>query len=156
MSDNFNQRNAPADKSDDDALVEQLYNDLISSICIDVAAGMHRMAKTGELPLSDVMIPRGDETTKEDADENNGSLKRRRIGSDEQTKINEDTKRQDTEMRLRTRGASSGIDAWGRIPPKDVLTCCSNCTKILSATRFAAHLDKCLGVGNSRGSISRH
>lgn len=45
---------------------------------------------------------------------------------------------------------SSETDCWGRIPEKDVITTCSNCSKQISAIRFAAHLEKCLQLKTSR------
>lgn len=49
---------------------------------------------------------------------------------------------------------ASGLDCWGRIPERDMLTICSNCKKQLFATRFAAHAEKCLLIRdrtNERG-----
>ena len=35
-----------------------LYDELVTSLCIEVAYGVHRMAKTGAIKLSEIMIPR--------------------------------------------------------------------------------------------------
>lgn len=157
MSDTPNQLNTQHKKlkneNDHNAIAEKIYDDLIKSICIDVAAGVHKMAKSGNISLTNAV-----ETS---IDNKHGSSnKRRRIRgiSDYRAPPNEgkghEDGKKDNEMRLRTRGATSGVDAWGRIPPKDVLTTCKVCSKNMSATRFAAHLDKCLGIGNSRGGHS--
>ena len=37
-----------------------LYDELVTSLCIEVAYGVHRMAKTGAIKLSEIMIPRAD------------------------------------------------------------------------------------------------
>jgi len=144
------------DKTKNDAIIEQLYTDIIKSICVDVASEVHRMAKTGEIPISEM----ADINQNED-DVNFNSSKKRRLGNRSDNKTinganNTIEVKQLGEIRLRTRGAASGKDAWNRIPPTDVLTTCKNCRKVLSATRFATHLDKCLGLGTSRGrSLSK-
>jgi len=144
------------DKTKNDAIIEQLYTGIIKSICVDVASEVHRMAKTGEIPISEM----ADINQNED-DVNFNSSKKRRLGNRSDNKTinganNTIEVKQLGEIRLRTRGAASGKDAWNRIPPTDVLTTCKNCRKVLSATRFATHLDKCLGLGTSRGrSLSK-
>ena len=46
------------DVSEEDRLVEFLYDKMIDSISTDVACGMHRMVKTGAIPYSDLVNPR--------------------------------------------------------------------------------------------------
>mmetsp|Transcript_7198 Transcript_7198/g.19506 ORF Transcript_7198/g.19506 Transcript_7198/m.19506 type:complete len:164 (-) Transcript_7198:384-875(-) len=57
---------------------------------------------------------------------------------------------------LSTRQATSQTDIWGRIPPKELRTPCECrlCGRQISALRFAQHLDKCMGLSNSRPSSS--
>jgi hypothetical protein len=144
------------DTTKTDAIIEQLYTGIIKAICVDVASEVHRMAKTGEIPISEM----ADINQNED-DVNFNSSKKWRLGNRSDNKRinganNTIEVKQLGEIRLRTRGAASAKDAWNRIPPTDVLTTCKNCSKVLSATRFAIHLDKCLGLGTSRGrSLSK-
>lgn len=127
---------------------EKLYDDMMKSICKDVVTAVHRMANTGDLSM--------DNASRQDSERIPKRL-RKNSGQDglgsTNPKPSEDSKKE-IEMRLRTRVLTSH-DAWGRIPAKDVLTTCKLCSKNMSATRFAAHLDKCLGIGNSRASHSR-
>ena len=46
----------------------------------------------------------------------------------------------------------SHLDVWNRVAPKDVTAQCTNCNKIVGISRFAVHLDKCMGIGNVRKS----
>jgi|AntRauTorckE5430_2_1112549.scaffolds.fasta_scaffold04254_3 hypothetical protein len=138
-----------------DSIIEHLYTDMIKSICIDVACVVHRMAKTGGIPISEMAAINQNEDNENSSSRN----KKRRLGNqngtgNDSTKCGGYTIIQPSEMRLRTRGASSGVDAWNRIAPPDVLTTCKNCRKVLSATRFASHLDKCLGRLTSRSRSS--
>ena len=147
------------DDDGDNIIAERIYDDLIRSICLDVAAGVHKMAKSGNIPLSHAA-----ESSILNHPHNRGSGKRKReiISEHSANAAPSSTKckdeggggKKENEMRLRTRGSTFGVDAWGRIPPKDILTVCKLCSKNMSATRFAAHLDKCLGIGNSRGGHS--
>mmetsp|Transcript_19729 Transcript_19729/g.29098 ORF Transcript_19729/g.29098 Transcript_19729/m.29098 type:complete len:162 (-) Transcript_19729:466-951(-) len=145
------------DKTKNDAIIEHLYTDIIKSICVDVASEVHRMAKKGEIPISEMAEIH---QNKDDVN-SNSSNKKPRLGNRSDNKTinathNTTEVKQLGEIRLRTRGATSGKDAWNRIPPTDVLTTCKNCCKVLSATRFATHLDKCLGLGTSRSrSLSK-
>ena len=49
-----------------------------------------------------------------------------------------------------TRG--SHLDVWNRVAPKDVTAKCTICNKVVGISRFAVHLDKCMGIGNVRKS----
>jgi hypothetical protein len=155
-----NQNDDNDDDDDDTIIAERIYDDLIRSICLDVAAGVHKMAKSGTIPLSHAA-----ESRIRNHPHNRGSGKRKREIISEQSanaapssaKCKDEGGgggKKENEMRLRTRGSTFGVDAWGRVPPKDTLTVCKLCSKNMSATRFAAHLDKCLGIGNSRGGHS--
>lgn len=137
---NDNMENLPTES--DDAL-EERYKLLIRSLCVDIACAVHRQIKTGQIPLSQMSaLPRN---SKDSSDQ---SFKRPRSLIVEPSTGLFEPKKPETEMR-RTRG-QGGVDAWGRIPPKDTLTKCRQCGKELSITRFASHLAKCLGVVKSR------
>lgn len=173
---------ASATDDNSDAIAEQIYDELIRTICIDVASGAHKLVKSGDIlsadgnmngALSSISSSSSSYHDHSHSLYTTSSNKRRRIkGSSASTSapenrtriLSEDgstsglttsgVKKEQDSMRLRTRGSSSGVDAWGRVPPKDVLTTCKLCSKTLSATRFAAHLDKCLGIGNTRSGHS--
>lgn len=126
----------------DDGL-EERYKLLIRSLCVDIACAVHRQIKTGQIPLSQMSaIPRNNTNS------SGQSFKRPRSLIVEPSTARLEPQKPETEMR-RTRG-QGGVDAWGRIPPKDALTKCRQCGKELSITRFASHLAKCLGVVKSR------
>ena len=52
----------------------------------------------------------------------------------------------------------SNADIWGNIPPKEpkYLVECQVCLRQVSVSRFAAHLDKCMGLGTVRGAGGSH
>ena len=51
-----------------------------------------------------------------------------------------------------------GKDIWGNYPakePKDLMIACPICQRMVQVARFAPHLDKCMGLGNTtRGAAS--
>lgn len=155
---------------------EDLFDDMIEALSVEIACGTHRMAKTGEFRLSDIMLPR---------ERINANLGSWRIGDDIQDVkrisllcesicgekgkaqsyndliINTDSGTDDTSQKsicqsAENSGRDSSYDIWGRIPSKEPKTTvkCQNCGKNVSAIRFAPHLDKCMGLGTSRGSSS--
>ena len=207
-------------------MVEMIYDELVSSICIDIASGMHRMAKTGTLKLSDVMIPRDNLLPQSIADCNKSSKRKqsscssllplasssavvksskglserndpinksdesiRKKGKEEQKEcfhnnvrleidertlmekrkkssllqhkiMNNDEASKSTKMleagaakQPKSKNTSvNNLDVWNRIPPKDITSTCTNCGKLVGVSRFAIHLDKCMGIGNVRKS----
>eukprot|EP00536_Pseudo-nitzschia_multiseries_P012718 jgi/Psemu1/290462/fgenesh1_pg.500_\ len=49
------------------------------------------------------------------------------------------------------------LDIWGKTPakePKNRLCRCQLCGRLISTSRFASHLDKCMGLSTSRGGPS--
>mmetsp|Transcript_9558 Transcript_9558/g.20668 ORF Transcript_9558/g.20668 Transcript_9558/m.20668 type:complete len:397 (+) Transcript_9558:194-1384(+) len=49
------------------------------------------------------------------------------------------------------------VDIWGKTPakePKNRLCRCQLCGRLISTSRFASHLDKCMGLSTSRGGAS--
>ena len=177
---------------DDDAIYQIIYNEIISTICIEVACGMHQMAKTGELKLSDIMIPRKHFQKRSSPSlevASSPNSKKQCLASDtthqrkgkyrelstvstaadvqQQTPVSGRMTRRATNNNASGGGSGGGggggssvsnnCDIWGRVPPKEPsnLTKCSNCGRMVSALRFAPHLDKCMGIGNSRPFSSR-
>lgn len=48
-----------------------------------------------------------------------------------------------------------GLDVFGQVPMKKQLECiCPNCQRNLAASRFAPHLEKCMGMGRSSSRIA--
>lgn len=48
-----------------------------------------------------------------------------------------------------------GVDVFGNVPAKKQLECtCPNCQRNLAASRFAPHLEKCMGMGRNSSRIA--
>ena len=48
-----------------------------------------------------------------------------------------------------------GVDVFGNPPAKKQLECiCPNCKRNLAASRFAPHLEKCMGMGRNSSRIA--
>jgi len=49
-----------------------------------------------------------------------------------------------------------GVDVFGNPPAKKQLECiCPHCQRNLAASRFAPHLEKCMGMGRNSSRIAR-
>jgi hypothetical protein len=50
----------------------------------------------------------------------------------------------------------SNADIWGAIPAQEPKYCveCQICNRQVAVSRFAPHLDKCMGLGSVRGAVS--
>lgn len=174
------------DLSEEDRLVEFLYDKMIDSISTDVACGMHRMVKTGAIPYSDLVNPRSrrdiyssihesdqhmqDSLEKYATEVPPPSKRQRRTSLDEVTESqqhsntipeNQVTLEGDEKSQtMTTRGhAMAAHDIWGRIPPKEpkATSACPVCSRQVSTLRFAPHLDKCMGIGTmSRAAAQNH
>lgn len=47
------------------------------------------------------------------------------------------------------------MDVFGNVPTKKQLECvCPNCKRNLAASRFAPHLEKCMGMGRNSSRIA--
>ena len=44
------------------------------------------------------------------------------------------------------------LDVWNRVPDINITTTCTICNKAVGVSRFAQHLDKCMGIGKVRKS----
>jgi len=163
----------------DEQEVKSLFSCVLASLCVEIACRMHRMVKTGVMPLSSIMIPvdtksrrthhggreHGQNRCSPSISSEKGVLlvdlpsKRPKLEEDNDFKkinhaqtavgvfLNIATVQQSGPV---TRGTAN--DIWGRLPPKEPLSTeiCTLCGRNVSALRFAPHLDKCMGVGNSR------
>ena len=60
----------------------------------------------------------------------------------------------DVDEKPSVKQAISNLDIWGKFPPKEPKTTvkCPECTRFVSTSRFASHLDKCMGLSTARGS----
>ena len=48
-----------------------------------------------------------------------------------------------------------GVDVFGQVPTKKQYECvCPNCQRNLAASRFAPHLEKCMGMGRNSSRIA--
>ncbi|XP_013390933.1 ataxin-7-like protein 3 [Lingula anatina] len=48
-----------------------------------------------------------------------------------------------------------GLDVFGQVPSKKQFECvCPNCTRNMAASRFAPHLEKCMGMGRNSSRIA--
>ena len=165
------------------AVAEEICKDLITSIAIEVAFDTHRMAKTGVLPLSQLMAPTTRSATSTSSAQR---ANKSRIRSSSFVPVEDDSEHGPQSKRSRSNtlasdgtGAGAGVgdiagdaingtqqqqeqqpvgaDIWGRIPPKEpkIMPKCDICGRQVSALRFAVHLDKCMNLGNSRQTGSR-
>eukprot|EP00565_Helicotheca_tamesis_P009339 CAMPEP_0185734312 /NCGR_PEP_ID=MMETSP1171-20130828/22122_1 /TAXON_ID=374046 /ORGANISM="Helicotheca tamensis, Strain CCMP826" /LENGTH=214 /DNA_ID=CAMNT_0028404273 /DNA_START=4 /DNA_END=645 /DNA_ORIENTATION=- len=156
--------------------MECVFEELVSSICVEVACGMHRLAKTGVIPYSDIMIPRNFDPNHGDGDDGEGGgggrqgKKRKILNGDgsEGGEYSVSSSYGDKQYSTKRRGSGwidsnnesdddaasappvtrgSQLDVWSRVPPKDPgNVLCSICGRQVNALRFAPHLDKCMGM----------
>ena len=50
---------------------------------------------------------------------------------------------------------SEGLDVFGQTPLKKPVECvCPNCQRNMAASRFAPHLEKCMGMGRNSSRIA--
>ena len=193
-------------------IAQEVYRDVISSLCIEIASGVHRMAKTGKIPLSQIYAPVSTEKKrprdhdgeiKEDKNKNEEEIqglkdlrkdasvtdpegmdaKKETVESESQLKkprleesnesiddpslpptpptasaphqsLTNSQSNSNSSSNNSNHGASKQkvVDLWGRAPPKHVekQVLCHKCGKKLHVTRFALHLDRCLGFTSGR------
>uniref|UniRef100_A0A7S2WKT2 SAGA-associated factor 11 n=1 Tax=Eucampia antarctica TaxID=49252 RepID=A0A7S2WKT2_9STRA len=157
---------------------EDIFDDMVTALSIEIACGAHRMAKTGEFKLSDIMLPRervndslGSWKTGDDKHDEKDGLESSISESLRSTKgsiqgyndlysttdsTTNDNSQKPKSQSTESSGRDSSYDIWGRIPSKEPKTTvkCKKCGKNVSAIRFAPHLDKCMGLGTSRRNSS--
>lgn len=101
----------------------------------------------------------------EDADDDDDDMdgpvkKKKRSLSTSSTPSSTDPFPQATALTDPTNGTTTGgsnrptsVDIWGKTPakePKNRLCRCQICGRLISTSRFASHLDKCMGLSTSR------
>lgn len=76
--------------------------------------------------------------------------------ADEESEADEDfvDPSNDVEEKPIVKQAISNLDIWGKFPPKEPKKTvkCPECNRFVSTSRFASHLDKCMGLSTARGS----
>ncbi|CAJ1953695.1 unnamed protein product [Cylindrotheca closterium] len=96
-------------------------------------------------------LPSG-ETSEDDPDGQDGPSK----STDEDSEGDEDfvDPSNTIEDKPSTKQAISNLDIWGKFPPKEPKKTvkCAVCSRFVSTSRFASHLDKCMGLSTARGS----
>lgn len=165
-------KHASQEAEEEEQLVQSLYDDLIDSISMDVACGMHRMVKTGT--YSDIMTPRSRmdiypsvHSSREEMEESLGRyvtevplIQRPRMASVAASDLNSECESADAAIvddfpvvlvpePITHNLRNTQHDIWGRIPAKEAAAKCPVCTRHISTLRFAPHLDKCLGIGTT-------
>merc|ERR1711862_959673 len=118
---------------------------LITALCIEVACDIHQLAKTGEMPYSEILIPSADFSREGlPRSSNNQSLLKQMIVDNDYNVMNTDKN-----------NSSGKNDIWGRVPPKEPKSnsYCPVCNRSVSVSSFARHLDKCMGIGSSRSGV---
>jgi hypothetical protein len=156
-----------------DPLVASIFDQLITSVCVDVSFKIHRMIKTGEFSRRDLTISsrmelypgvyENEEEVREALDEYATELpaKRPRLSSladsngDRETADKKDSDHGSNDnavtKTVMTRNQTNPqTDIWGRPPrPPNENVECSVCNRQVSTVRFAPHLDKCMGIGTT-------
>lgn len=163
----------------DAALIQSIYDHLVTSMCIEVACGMHRLAKTGMYPLSDLMqthkkARKGFEYVNINGNSSVHGTKIAEHGSSDIVSntidassinaasildvVDEAPDTNTSSSIISTRKTNKDrVDIWGNIPQKEPVkksVDCPICGRSVSAIRFAPHLDKCLGLGSRSGYSS--
>jgi hypothetical protein len=161
-----------ADRSPEpvDPLIDSIFDQLITSVCVDVSFKIHRMIKTGEFSRRDLMISsrmelypglyENEEEVRKALDEYATELPAKRprlsapIGSngDMETVDKKDADGpNDNAVTSSVMTRNQAItDIWGRPPrPPNENVECSVCNRQVSTVRFAPHLDKCMGIGTT-------
>ncbi len=94
----------------------------------------------------------------EDDDDGSQEKKKKRGRSLSTSSAPEDSKGQPEASETTTtqkENTSNKLDIWGKNPakePKNRLCRCQICGRLISTSRFANHLDKCMGLSTSRGA----
>lgn len=148
-----------------DPLVSSIYDELITSVCVDVSFKIHRMIKAGAFTRRDLMMSSrmelypglydNEEEVRKALDEYATELPAKRPRLSAPTDSNGDRETADKKdsdgSSVMTRNQTNPqTDIWGRPPrPPNENVECSVCNRQVSTVRFAPHLDKCMGIGTT-------
>jgi hypothetical protein len=136
-----------------DPLITSIYDQLITSVCIDVSLKMHRMIKTRKISHRDLLVSsrmelypglyENEEGVREALDKYGTADKNDPYASNDNAGT--------SSVHVMTRQqANPQTDIWGRPPrPPSENVECSVCNRQVSTVRFAPHLDKCMGIGTT-------
>jgi hypothetical protein len=155
-----------------DPLVASIFDQLITSVCVDFSFKIHRMIKTGEFSRRDLTISsrmelypgvyENEEEVRRALDEYATELPAKRPRLNTPTDSNGDSESADkkdsdgsndsavTNSVMTRNQTNPQTDIWGRPPrPPNENVECSVCNRQVSTVRFAPHLDKCMGIGTT-------
>lgn len=157
-------------------IAEFIYDDILGSLCKSTATKLHRLIKCGEFHVGDLMDRR---QLYPDVYENEEDMLRQLeiyavehvrndplVEEDFLTKGTLDTANYRDEMKTEHVPSQAAIaqqmtvtrhtDIWGNTPLKEPpeMISCSVCSQKINTLRFASHLDKCLGLGNTTRAAS--
>jgi hypothetical protein len=164
------------------AIAEFIYDDILESLCKSTAAKLHRLIKYGELHVGDIMDRRqlypdvynSEEDMQqqlefyavEQAKPQNGPLVENDFlpgtidSTNDKNYENEIKTEQGPQQATNTQQitVSRHTDIWGNTPLKEPaeMISCSVCSQKINTLRFASHLDKCLGLGNTTRAASNN
>jgi hypothetical protein len=153
-------------------VVASIFDQLVTSVCVDVSFKIHRMIKTGEFSRRDLMISsrmelypgvyENEGEVRKALDEYATELPAKRPRLNTPTDSNGDRESVDkkdsdgsndsavTNSVMTRNQTNPQTDIWGRPPrPPNENVECSVCNRQVSTVRFAPHLDKCMGIGTT-------
>jgi hypothetical protein len=157
-----------------DPLITSIYDQLITSVCIDVSLKMHRMIKTRKISHRDLLVSsrmelypglyENEEGVREALDKYGTELpaKRPKLSAPTESSDGRETADKNDPYASNDNAGTSSVhvmtrqqanpqtDIWGRPPrPPSENVECSVCNRQVSTVRFAPHLDKCMGIGTT-------
>ncbi|NXY51903.1 AT7L3 protein, partial [Ceuthmochares aereus] len=114
------------DNSKLEAIAHEIYTDLVDDACLGLCFEVHRAVKCGYFFLDDT-----DPDSMKDFGECRGSWEREIVDQ-------------------------PGVDIFGQVYNqwKNKECVCPNCSRSIAASRFAPHLEKCLGMGRNSSRIA--
>jgi len=163
---------------DEQNLVENIYNELISSMCVELACEMHRMVKTGVYPFAELMQTKpkskkpkfnhegstsGEYANMMNRDGDNVIQGDSNISSPnptgKSTSSSETIEETNTLTMVTRKKFDRALDIWGNLTPKEPegknnRVVCPVCGRAVAANRFAVHLDKCMGLSGTSSRAS--
>jgi hypothetical protein len=134
-----------------------------------MACNFHELIKTGEIPSSSLKAPSSREEIYPELYDDVSSDEIPQIltkyATEQPTKRPRKNQKQPLSSTTEKAEASSDteevntnthLDVWGNLPPKEPKQTveCQLCGRHVATSRFATHLDKCMGLSTTRGQVS--
>ena len=115
------------------------------------------IASTDEVIKEKVAEEEEDEDEGDDNDDDDEDFKDDENDVEDEAEAKQDTTKSTSIPTVTTNGGTQsqeveqhphGVDIWGRIPPKEpkLPVLCTLCGRHISTSRFASHLEKCMGI----------